>query len=151
MTQSLPHFYINAPLRLLFQFLKELNEATFSGSMFELSVKKQTSEKKASLAISSSQILEVTQNSPANQTFYIHGVHQLHSLAKVQFRRGISITFQFQSGLTKSYRITEAVACCEYLKKQMKSAGLQVQQFPMNPSIFLFLCVGSVLEIKPLL
>lgn len=111
--------------------LQQLSTTIFSGSMFELRVKnKQSSENKAYLAVSSNQILEVIQNSPpSSKTYHIHGVHQLHSLTKIQFRRGTSITFQLKSGLTKSYGMTEAVACCEYVKKQMRNAGLQVRQY----------------------
>lgn len=109
-----------------------LNTSTFSGNMFQLSVK-HNADKKVFLAITSHQILEIVQNSVpsnanTNTTYYIHGVHQLSSLDKIQFRRGVSITFQFKSGLTKSYRMPEAVGCCEYLKRQMKSAGLQVRK-----------------------
>lgn len=84
--------------------------------------------KKPLLAISSSQILEVIEKPQRNGAALcdIVGIHQMSSLAKVQVHPGNSIVFQFQSGLTKSYQTAEATSCCEYLKKQMKSSGLQV-------------------------
>jgi hypothetical protein len=70
--------------------------------------------------------LEIVKDTKKNGKFYIAGVHQLISLAKVQFRRGFSITFQFKSGLVKSYRTQEAAACCECLEQQMKQTGMEV-------------------------
>jgi len=57
-------------------------------------------------------------------------IHQLQSLAKVQIQKDKSnIVFQFQSGLSKVISTTEAMACCECIKKEMKSSGVEAHHW----------------------
>eukprot|EP01041_Mallomonas_annulata_P000207 gene207-375_t len=84
--------------------------------------------KKRFLAITNTQIIDLAPHPSKRNYATSLETHNLESLAKLKFRRGELISFQFKNDRIVKYRMTNSSECVDHIKMIMMKMGIKGQQ-----------------------